>query len=84
MDGGFEMKVAKFGGTSLANAEQIKKVCSIILADSERKVIVVSALVKGIAQIPRLLIYLLLAHKSTWRQVKQKLNLMLLLKGSKI
>lgn len=37
------MKVAKFGGTSLANAEQIKKVCDIILSDSDRRVIVVSA-----------------------------------------
>lgn len=37
------MKVAKFGGTSLANAEQIKKVCSIILTDPERRLIVVSA-----------------------------------------
>jgi len=37
------MKVAKFGGTSLANAEQIKKVCDIILSDSDRRVVVVSA-----------------------------------------
>ncbi|QRG66896.1 aspartate kinase [Brevibacillus choshinensis] len=37
------MKVAKFGGTSLANAEQIKKVCSIIRADQDRRLIVVSA-----------------------------------------
>ncbi|NMB95847.1 MAG: aspartate kinase [Clostridiaceae bacterium] len=37
------MKVAKFGGTSLASAEQIRKVCNIVLSDSERKVIVVSA-----------------------------------------
>lgn len=37
------MKIAKFGGTSLASAEQIKKVCDIVLADSERKVVVVSA-----------------------------------------
>ncbi len=37
------MKVAKFGGTSLANAEQIKKVCDIVLSDSDRKIIVVSA-----------------------------------------
>ncbi len=37
------MKVAKFGGTSLANAEQIKKVCDIILSDNDRRVIVVSA-----------------------------------------
>ena len=37
------MKVAKFGGTSLANAEQIKKVCSVVLSDPERKIVVVSA-----------------------------------------
>jgi len=37
------MKVAKFGGTSLANAEQIKKVCDIVLSDSDRRVVVVSA-----------------------------------------
>jgi len=37
------MKVAKFGGTSLAGAEQIRKVCEIIAADPERRLIVVSA-----------------------------------------
>ncbi|MDF2524781.1 MAG: yclM, partial [Clostridiales bacterium] len=37
------MKVAKFGGTSMATAEQIKKVCDIILSDSERRLVVVSA-----------------------------------------
>lgn len=37
------MKVCKFGGSSLANAVQIKKVKNIILSDSERKYIVVSA-----------------------------------------
>ncbi|NMA65390.1 MAG: aspartate kinase, partial [Clostridiaceae bacterium] len=37
------MKVCKFGGTSMATAQQIKKVCSIITSDPERKVIVVSA-----------------------------------------
>ena len=37
------MKVAKFGGTSLASAEQIKKVCDIILSDEDRKIVVVSA-----------------------------------------
>jgi len=37
------MKVAKFGGTSLASAEQVRKVCNIILSDPERKVVVVSA-----------------------------------------
>jgi aspartate kinase len=37
------MKVAKFGGTSLATAEQIRKVCNIVTADPERRLIVVSA-----------------------------------------
>ena len=37
------MKVAKFGGTSLANAEQVKKVCNIITSDPEIKIVVVSA-----------------------------------------
>ncbi len=37
------MKVCKFGGTSLASAEQIKKVCEITLSDPERRIIVVSA-----------------------------------------
>ncbi|MGD9679465.1 MAG: aspartate kinase [Vulcanibacillus sp.] len=37
------MKVSKFGGTSLATANQIKKVFNIVVSDSERKIIVVSA-----------------------------------------
>lgn len=37
------MNVVKFGGTSCACAEQIKKVCEVILDDSLRKVVVVSA-----------------------------------------
>jgi aspartate kinase len=37
------MKVAKFGGTSMANAEQIQKACDIVLADPERRLVVVSA-----------------------------------------
>jgi len=37
------MKIAKFGGSSLANAFQIKKVCDIILTDSDRHIVVVSA-----------------------------------------
>ncbi|RKQ37743.1 aspartate kinase [Oceanobacillus halophilus] len=37
------MKVAKFGGSSVANATQIKKVGEIINSDPERKFIVVSA-----------------------------------------
>ncbi|MCL2125125.1 MAG: aspartate kinase [Oscillospiraceae bacterium] len=37
------MKVSKFGGTSLADAEQIKKVCEIVLSDDDRRIVVVSA-----------------------------------------
>ncbi|WP_096201105.1 aspartate kinase [Bacillus sp. FJAT-45350] len=37
------MKVAKFGGSSVASAEQIRKVSAIITDDPERKVVVVSA-----------------------------------------
>ena len=37
------MKVCKFGGTSVASAEQIKKVADIVKSDPARKVIVVSA-----------------------------------------
>ena len=37
------MKVIKFGGSSLADAKQIKKVCSIVLSDRQRRIVVVSA-----------------------------------------
>lgn len=37
------MKVCKFGGTSMANAEQIRKVCQIVTSDPKRRVVVVSA-----------------------------------------
>ncbi|MFY9567997.1 MAG: aspartate kinase [Acetivibrionales bacterium] len=37
------MIVAKFGGTSLASASQIKKVCDIITSEPARRIVVVSA-----------------------------------------
>ena len=37
------MKVIKFGGSSLASAEQLKKVLNIVKSDSERRFVVVSA-----------------------------------------
>jgi aspartate kinase len=37
------MKVCKFGGSSLANAEQLNKVIDIVLADPARRIVVVSA-----------------------------------------
>ena len=38
-----ETKVVKFGGSSLADANQFKKVADIILADSARRFVVASA-----------------------------------------
>jgi len=37
------MKVCKFGGTSMANSQQVKKVCSIVTSDKDRRIVVVSA-----------------------------------------
>lgn len=37
------LKLAKFGGTSVASAQQFKKVAAIVSADSERRYVVVSA-----------------------------------------
>lgn len=37
------MKVCKFGGTSVASAEQIQKVVDIVVSDPSRKIVVVSA-----------------------------------------
>src|SRR4051794_23999738 len=38
-----QMKVVKFGGSSLASGEQLEKVYNIVVSDPERKVVVVSA-----------------------------------------
>lgn len=37
------LNVCKFGGTSLADATQVRKVCDIVLADPARRIVVVSA-----------------------------------------
>ena len=37
------LKVTKFGGSSMADAGQLKKVRDIVLADKERRVVIVSA-----------------------------------------
>ena len=37
------MKVVKFGGSSVANAEQILKIIEIVRSDLDRKIVVVSA-----------------------------------------
>jgi len=37
------MKVVKFGGSSVANAEQVSKIIDIVTSDAERRIVVVSA-----------------------------------------
>ncbi|MDF7823420.1 aspartate kinase [Pontiellaceae bacterium B12227] len=37
------MKVVKFGGSSVANAEQISKIINVVTADADRRIVVVSA-----------------------------------------
>ena len=39
----FAIKVVKFGGSSLADARQVRKVFEIVRADPERRIVVVSA-----------------------------------------
>jgi aspartate kinase len=58
------VKVAKFGGTSLADAEQFRKVESIIKADKERRYVVPSAPGKRTASDKKItdLLYLCHAH----------------------
>lgn len=60
------LKVAKFGGSSVAGTEQFKKVKSIIEADPSRRVVVVSAAGKRSADDHKLtdLLYLCHAHLS--------------------
>ena len=57
-------KVVKFGGSSLANATQFKKVKSIIESDKSRSIVVVSALGKRNKEDHKItdLLYLTAAH----------------------
>ena len=58
------LKVTKFGGSSMADANQYRKVRDIVLADSERKVVIVSAAGKRSSDDHKLtdLLYLCYAH----------------------
>ncbi|MGN1342959.1 MAG: aspartate kinase [Traorella sp.] len=58
------MKIAKFGGSSLADATQFKKVKNIIQQDSNRKIVVVSAIGKRFKDDNKVtdLLYLCHAH----------------------
>ncbi len=57
-------KVSKFGGSSLSDATQFKKVKEIVLSDPDRKVVVVSALGKRFSDDSKItdLLYILHAH----------------------
>ena len=75
------IKVAKFGGSSLADADQFKKVKEIVDAESERKFIVVSACGKKNSDEHKItdLLYLCDAHlkygvdpENMFRQVEDK------------
>ena len=57
------MKVLKFGGSSLADADQFKKVKDIILADEDRKYVVVSAPGKGKTSKHKVTDLLLMCHQ---------------------
>jgi aspartate kinase len=85
------MKVLKFGGSSLADAKQFEKVKNIILADENRKYVVVSAPGKGIRNNHKvtdlfLMCYQLASHglninevfrnvEDTYRSIVKDLNL---------
>ncbi|MBR2577506.1 MAG: aspartate kinase, partial [Erysipelotrichaceae bacterium] len=59
------IKVCKFGGSSLANAKQYRKIKKIVSEEEARKVIVVSACGKSFKEDHKVtdLLYLCLAHK---------------------
>ncbi|WP_165038010.1 aspartate kinase [Enterococcus sp. ZJ1622] len=72
------MKVAKFGGSSMAQEAQFKKVRSIILSDPKRQVIVVSALGKRTPEDDKVtdllyLIYAYLQHHVDWTPLWQRI-----------
>jgi aspartate kinase len=62
-------KVAKFGGTSLADAEQFRKVQSIIQADRERRYVVPSAPGKRTASEKKITDLLYLCHAHTQQDI---------------
>ena len=57
------MKVVKFGGSSLANATQLKKVKEIVKKDDARKYIVVSAPGKGVGNNHKVTDLLAMCHE---------------------
>ena len=75
------LKVVKFGGSSLSCESQFKKVKNIVLSDSQRKIVVVSALGKRDANDSKItdLLYILHAHikysvpyDDIWNMIKER------------
>ncbi len=64
------IKVAKFGGTSLADASQFKKVQAIILADKTRKFVVPSAPGKRVSEDRKITDLLYLCHAHAQQDIK--------------
>jgi len=56
------MKISKFGGSSVSNSSQFKKVKNIILSDQERQVVVVSAMGKDDSNSSKMTDLLFLLH----------------------
>lgn len=71
------LKITKFGGSSVANAEQFKKIKNIIEQDPTRRYIVVSAPGKRFAADNKItdLLYLLDATENTMLMHRVSLNL---------
>ena len=59
------LKVTKFGGSSMADAGQYKKVRDIVTADPERRVVVVSAAGKRFSKDHKITDLLYLCHAHT-------------------
>ena len=70
------LKITKFGGSSVANAEQFKKIKAIIQQDPTRRYIVVSAPGKRFAADNKItdLLYLLDATENTMLMHRVSLN----------
>ena len=59
------MKVVKFGGSSMADAGQYRKIRDILMADPERRVVVVSAAGKRFSDDHKITDLLYLCHAHT-------------------
>ena len=67
------VKIVKFGGSSLADAHQFKKVGDIIKSDPDRRFVVPSAPGKRLKMISKLLIYY---TKHITQKVNKSLNVL--------